>query len=102
MDNWNGMTEPLGIGDAVRIVKANTSDHLGIVTKVIDIAEPGRQVHILRTNTHKKLESPAYVVEEPPGHAYARTCLYKLPPDFFDVLKEGAGEDRKRLQKTDS
>lgn len=111
MDNWNGMTEPLKVGDPVRIVKANFVDHIGIVTKVVDIAEAGRTVNVLRTGITKRLNARAYVVETPKDNAFGRTCLYKLPPDFFKSLDKSSAVDdsplaeyanRKRLQKTES
>lgn len=107
MDNWNGMTEPLDVGDHVRIVKCtDTPEFVGIVTEVILVIPAGTTVNYKKNPTGKYvLKEKGYVVRHPPDSSWGRNRLYKLPPDFFDVLMDadmGAPENRKRLQKTDS
>jgi hypothetical protein len=105
MDKWNGMTEPLGIGDAVRIVRSEiVPEHMGIVTEVVMILPAGTMVIHNKSKRRYQLKEMGYVVRNPPDSSWGRNRLYKLPPDFFTTLEEGeagAPTNRKRLQKVD-
>ena len=87
MNNWNGMTEPLEVGDLVRIVGCTASDMVGVVTPVVAIHPPGVSIidnrgtfgggacHTTRTT---------YMVAINTSGVLERDRLYKLPPDWDD------------------
>lgn len=87
MASWKGMTEPLEVGDPVRIIRCvDEPAYVGTVTEVIEIVPAGTKVRRISTGKMGSLKDIGYVLKEPDNSSWSREYLYKLPPDFRDVL----------------
>lgn len=83
--NWNGMTEPLNVGDRVRIVGGGPIEDVGIITTVTQILPMGT-----RYGRDKRSKTEWYDLEWVSGmkntncliKGRERPNLYKLPPDW--------------------
>ena len=102
-----GKTEPLGPGDMVRILYSTKIELVGIITQVIRVDPPGLKVRLNGVLVKAAME--VYSVIHPAKHVYARSSLWKLPPDYFETLDKAEAFNalpslsaiRKRLQIQD-
>lgn len=102
MSSWNGMTEPLDKGDRVRIIGGADLKVIGEIHTVQGIITGGyvRQLHTGGQIT--KVLEPHYIVDIKPimeggtNVSYLRRSLWKLPPDWDDVMSR---EAQKLLEK---
>ena len=82
------MTEPLGVGDRVRIVAAPNAEWIGEIDVVVEVVPENTagvnvagQAVVSKTVTYKLVRPYTN-----PHYAFGRPSLYKLPPDH-DVVQ---------------
>ncbi len=91
VSTWNGMTEPLGVGDRVRVVAVHFGglhvDIAGEVTVVTEVT-PAGHVGTWPGGYTGASEEEAYITSRLKNVVFARQDLYKLPPDWDNVTDE--------------
>ena len=89
---WNGMTEPLEAGDRVRIVSSNDLRDVGLIGVCVGYTLPGEMLNEYPWDgsnraPNKVLRYTVHYDADGAVAAYLRESLYKLPPDWDEVLE---------------
>lgn len=107
--DWNGKTAPLDIGDRVRILGTppGLERFRDDVTHVVNIHRKGAlRLPLVRDGTGFRFGKPYGIPEdhfvvaipELAQCGFARNLLWKLPPDFDEVLE--GGTDVRQITET--
>ena len=90
-----GMTCPLKVGDKCRIVRTEVKAERDLIGFIIEVVAAGTVGRSRTCQGAVSCYDTTWCLDILPNIAFARDCLYKLPPDFDDDASSNDFECRK-------
>lgn len=94
MSNDYGITCPLKIGDKCRIVRSENIEELDLIGFIVEEVASGTVGNSRTQQGPVSCNQATWCLDILPNIAFARDCLYKLPPDFDQVIERAAAHGK--------